>query len=401
MNKKTAFLAPLGFASGLPLALSSSTLQAWLTVEGVDILSIGLISMAGLPYTLKFLWAPFLDRFSPSWLDRRRGWLIAFQLICAICMAAMPLIGAPKDHLTILAMLAFFLATASASQDIVTDAYRTEILRPQERGIGVAMSVFGYRIGMMSSGALALYLAGSMGWQNTYFTMAILMATGIAVTISAPSPPHVIAPASMSEAVIMPLKDLFSQKHMLWLLVIAATYKLGDAFASGLSTTFLIREAGFSLEEIGLVNKAFGLSATIGGAFLGGAIMKKMDGYKALLIFGLLQAISNLGFFLLACIEKNIFAFIFVAGFENLASGMGTAAFVAFLMSLCDTRYTATQYAIVSAISSVARVFVGPMAAILVEATGWPVFFIITTVTALPALILIRIFKHRLSLCAS
>lgn len=290
------------------------------------------------------------------------------------------------------------LAIASASQDIVTDAYRTEILKPTERGFGVAMSVFGYRIGMMASGAFALYLASFMGWHMTYFIMAILLGIGCIATFMAPSPPSYDSPKNTLDAVIMPLKDLFAQRQMSWLLVIAVSYKIGDAFASGLSTTFLIREVGFNLEEIGLVNKAFGLSATIAGAFIGGALMKRIDSRKALLIFGLLQAVSNLGFFLLTCIEKNMIAFIFVVGFENLSSGMGTAAFVAFLMSLCNPLYTATQYAILSAISSVARVVVGPIAALLIEKIGWHLFFLFTIIAAMPALILIMVLKDKISI---
>lgn len=384
-SRKIIVLLLLGFASGLPLALTAGTLQAWLTVEGIDLRTIGLFALVGQPYTYKFLWAPLMDRYRLPWLGRRRGWLAASQVALLAGIAWMGTLS-PQQAPWLLAVLALGVAFLSASQDIVFDAYRADVLSAQERGAGAAVSVLGYRVAMLVSGGLALILAdGILGWTLTYWLMGGLMLVGLAATWSAPepeAPPK--APASLGAAIREPLAEYFARPAALLLLAVIILYKLGDAFAGSLTTAFLLRGAGFSLTEVGLVNKWLGVGATILGALAGGALMAKLRLYRSLLVFGLLQALTNLGFMLLAVAGKSYPLMITVIAAENLCGGMGTAAFVALLMAMCDRRFSATQYALLSALASLGRVYVGPAAGVLAASLGWVTFFFITFVIALP-----------------
>ncbi len=389
LNRRVATILFLGFSSGLPLALSGGTLQAWLTVEGVDIKTIGLFTLVGLPYTLKFLWSPLLDRFAFPLFGRRRGWILVFQVLLLILIFAMSMISPAKTP-WLLAFFAFGLAFASSSQDIVIDAYRAEVLREKERGLGAAVSVTGYRIAMLISGALALILSGILGWQSTYMVMAVLMVLGMTATWLGPEPEDPgTPPKTLQEAVSGPLVEFFSRKGAWAMLALIVLYKLGDAFAGSLTTSFLIRGVGFSVGEVGAINKGMGLVATIVGALFGGALMARLGLFRSLLLFGILQAVSNLSFMVLAMLGKSYPMLVFTIGFENLAGGMGTAAFVAFLMALCNHNFTATQFALLSALASLGRVFVGPTSGVLVDEFGWLLFFLITFLAALPGLVLL------------
>jgi PAT family beta-lactamase induction signal transducer AmpG len=362
-SRKIFLLLLLGFASGLPLALTGATLQAWLAVEGVDIKTIGWFALVGQPYVYKFFWAPFMDRYSLPFLGRRRGWLAVTQISLLLFIAWMGTIS-PRESPWLLAGVALLVAFLSASQDIVFDAYRADILGPDERGPGAAVSVFGYRVAMLVSGGLALILVDNwISWQAAYFLMALLMLIGLAAVWLADEPfVQGQAPTTLSAAVREPLAEYFA-RHGAWLmLVLIILYKLGDAFAGTLTTAFLLRGAGFSLTEVGLVNKWLGTIATILGALIGGALMIRLRLYRALLLFGVLQALTNLGFMLLAAAGKNYALLIIVIAAENLCGGMGTIAFVALLMALCDRRFSATQYALLSALASLGRVYVGPAA---------------------------------------
>ena len=360
-NGRIAAVLVLGFSSGLPLALSGGTLQAWLTVEGVDIRTIGLFSLVGLPYTLKFLWAPLMDRFVIPIFGRRRGWIVLCQIVLIGIILGMS-VSSPKNALWLLAILAFFLTFVSASQDIAIDAYRAEVLQNRERGLGAAVSVTGYRVAMLVSGALALILSEFLGWRATYMLMALILTLGVLAVWLGPEPEYSAGPpTSMKEAVAGPFAEFFSRSGVWSLLALIILYKLGDAFAGSLTTTFLIRGVNFSVGEVGAINKGMGLAATIIGAIYGGLLMARLRLFNSLLIFGILQAVSNLSFMVLALVGKNYPLMIFTIAFENLAGGMGTAAFVAFLMALCNQRYTATQFALLSALASLGRVFVGPL----------------------------------------
>ncbi len=396
-SRKIFLLLVLGFASGLPLALTAGTLQAWLAVEQVDLRTIGLFALVGQPYTYKFLWAPLMDRYRIPFLGRRRGWLALTQLALLAAIAWMGTLSAQTSP-WLLAGVAFSVALLSASQDIVFDAYRADVLDADERGAGAAVSVLGYRIAMLVSGGLALMLADSwLGWHGTYFVMAGLMLVGLAATWASREPlAPARAPQSLAEAVREPLAEYFS-RHGAWvMLILVILYKLGDAFAGSLTTAFLLRGPGFSLTEVGLINKWLGIVATILGALLGGVLMARLRLYGALLLFGLLQALTNLGFMLLASAGKSYGLMIAVIAAENLCGGMGTAAFVALLMAMCDRRFSATQYALLSALAAFGRVYVGPAAGVMAASLGWVVFFLFTFVAALPGVLMLVWLRKRI-----
>ena len=490
-------VAMLGFASGLPLALTGQALQAWLSVEGVDIATIGFLSLVGLPYTFKFLWAPLMDRFEflPA-LGRRRGWLVLTQLALAGALWGLASIS-PTGALQVFALMAVAVAFISASQDVVIDAYRTDLLPPSERGLGASLNVLGYRLAMIVSGGVALIWTDATqgsgwNWPQVYRLMAWLMVGAAVVSalllprLSAPSGPaapqsrarndllgfaavvlavvvgylatlHAFTPlagallgpwlaggalsASLQgrwidllallmglgftlplgawaarrarfETLLNGLGSYFSQTGAAMFLLFIVLYKLGDAFAGALMTPFLLKAMAFSSAEVGVVNKIIGLWLTLGGALIGGLLMLRLGLWRSLMAFGILQAVSNLGFWWLATMGKaslpglEIPAFdwgfvslsqptpvdgglLMVIAFENLSGGMGTAAFLAFLMSLTQQRFTATQFAMLSAFASIGRVWVGPLAGVLAASIGWPSFFIVSTLLALPALLML------------
>ncbi|MGH8566525.1 MAG: AmpG family muropeptide MFS transporter [Gammaproteobacteria bacterium] len=385
----------LGFASGLPLALTSGTLQAWLTTLGLDIRTIGVLSLVGLPYTVKFLWAPLMDRYALPWLGRRRGWMLVTQIGLAAAIALMPAVSA-GGWVGVLALCALVVAFLSASQDVAFDAYRADVLKPAERGTGAGLSILGYRLAMLVSGAMALILADAFGWEWTYLGMAGLMAVGIIATVfcKEPPPPEASPGGGGSNIVVAPLRAFLARKDAVPMLFLVVLYKLGDAFAGALTTAFLIRGLGFSLTDVGVVNKGLGLAALLVGALWGGALLARIGLYAALLGFGVLQALTNLGFAWLALLGNDYAAMATVVALENLCGGMGTAAFVALLMALCDRRYTATQYALLSALASIGRVVVSPASGFAVEALGWAAFFVLTFLSAVPGLWLMMRLRH-------
>ena len=387
-NRRIGIMLPLGFASGLPLALTAGTLQAWLTVAGVDLKTIGIFTLVGLPYTLKFLWAPLMDRLVPPWLGRRRGWMLVMQISVALGLTAMAVTG-PGQRPEILGVLALVVAFLSASLDIVLDAYRTDLLLRPERGFGAAVWVNGYRCALLIASAGALLLADHIGWQNTYLLLAALMAAGVVTILASPEPSAPsVTPASLADAIGGPLKEFFARPGVVGLLALIVFYKIGDAVAASLQTAFLIGGMGFSVSEVGYV-KGLGLGATLIGALVGGVAMAKLGMVRSLLLFGLLQAVSNLGFMWLAWMGKSYAALTTSILVENMTGGMGTAAFVALIMSLCDHRYTATQFALLSSLEALGRVFSGRPSAELVEMVGWAQFFFWSFLFALPGIWLV------------
>lgn len=394
---RSAILLILGFASGLPLALTSGTLQAWMTVENIDLKTIGFFSLVGQAYVFKFLWSPVMDRYTPPFLGRRRGWLITTQILLLLAIAAMGFLE-PGTQLRWMAALAVIIAFCSASQDIVFDAWKTDVLPAEERGTGAAISVLGYRLGMLVSGGLALWLADRwLGWQGMYWLMAALLVPCIIAALLAPEPEDSIpVPKTLEQAVAAPLRDFFGRNNAWLILLLIVLYKLGDAFAMSLTTTFLIRGVGFDAGEVGVVNKTLGLLATIVGALYGGILMQRLSLFRALLIFGILQGVSNAGYWLLSVTDKHMFSMAAAVFFENLCGGMGTAAFVALLMTLCNKSFSATQFALLSALSAVGRVYVGPVAGWFVEAHGWPTFYLFSVAAAVPGLLLLLVCRQTL-----
>lgn len=483
----------LGFASGLPLALTGTAMQAWLVADKVTIATIGFFGLVGVPYTFKFVWAPLMDRFEPPFLGRRRGWLTFTQL--AIAGALWWISGiSPSGNAKAFALVAVLVAFLSASQDVVIDAYRTDVLSPRERGLGASLAVLGYRLAMFVSGGLAFVWADlekgrGWSWSYIYQIMAMIM-VGIAVAsllLLPKLPKHLKAPKthasrdlvgffalvasvalgySLTSWGVQPLMDrvfqvqavathqkwadlasllvgiaitlplgwwatklarfetlnrsmesYFSQNRAGTFLLLIILYKLGDAFAGALLTPFLLQAVGFSSAEVGFVNKMLGIWLTIGGALVGGALMIRIGLYRAMLWFGFLQLVSNFGFWLVAVSTKGAwgsfplpafdwgivmlkeatqidYQLISVVALENITGGMGTAALVAFLMALCNQRFTATQYALLSALSAVGRVWVGPFSGVLTETMGWPMFFILSAVMAVPGLAMLVWLKQ-------
>ncbi|MDE1486848.1 muropeptide MFS transporter AmpG [Xenorhabdus bovienii] len=387
----------LGFASGLPLALTGGTLQAWMTVENLDIKTIGFFTLVGQAYVFKFLWAPAMDRYSPSFLGRRRGWMLVTQLLLIVSIATMAFLK-PSEHLWWLAALAVSVAFFSASQDIIFDAYKTDLLSQEERGSGAAISVLGYRIAMLVSGGLALWLTTYIGWQNMYLIMAGMMLIGVYATLTAKEPKiNTAPPKTLHQAVFEPLSDFFSRNNAWLILLLIVLYKLADAFALSLSTTFLIRGVGFTAAEVGMINKTLGLAATIVGALYGGYLMHKWSLFRALMIFGILQTVSNLGYWILAVTPKDIYVMGGAVFLENICGGMGTAAFVALLMTLCNKSFSATQFALLSALAAIGRVYVGPVAGWFAESHGWPMFYLFSIFIGLPGLWLLFICRNTLT----
>jgi len=393
-SQKMVALLWLGFASGLPLFLTSRTLQAWMTHEGVDLKSIGLFSLVALPYSLKFLWAPLLDRYIPPFLGRRRGWLAVTQVGLVLAIATMSLQN-PAHALQGLAINALIIAFFSASQDIAFDAYRTDVLQDREMGAGAAIAVLGYRIALLVTGSWAFILADQLSWPTIYLLLAGIMALCISFAIWAPEP--VLGdrpPTTLVEAVYLPFQEFFQRSGVmrgLLILLFIVLYKLGDALVNNMVTPFLL-QIGFQQTDIGAIQGGMGLLATIVGALTGGAILSQMGINRALWVFGGLQAISNLAYWALANTGHNYPLMIVAINIENFCAGLGTAAFVAFLMSLCNQRFSATQFALLSSLMAVSRdILVAPAGAIA-QATGWPWFFLLSFVAALPGLLLLPIF---------
>ncbi len=385
-NPRVLAVLFLGFASGLPLALSTSTLQAWFTVSGIDIVTIGILGLAGMPYLWKFLWAPLMDRYVPPLFGRRRGWVLVTQAALIAILVFMSTLH-PQHQTLLLAILALAMAFASASQDIVINAYSTEVLRPHERGIGAAMMIAGYRIAMLVSGGLALIFADHLGWHMTYLLMAAFMSIGVVAAIFGPEPEKQAAPpTNLLAATIEPIKEFILRKDSLIIISMIVLYKIGDAFALSLTSTFLIRGLGFSLTDVGVINKFMTIIGSVIGVFVGGVGMARLGLYRSLMIFGILQAVSNFLYMLLAIVGKSFYFASFAIFFENFCGGMAMAAFLAFIMALCDRRFTAFQFALLTALASIGRVFAGPIAGVLVEHFGWVHFYFMTVIFALPGL---------------
>ena len=360
-------LALLGFASGLPLYLTGRTLQAWMRVEGIDLTTIGLFSLVGLPYSLKWLWAPAMDRYVPPFLGRRRGWLIMIQVALLLAVAAMSLQN-PVTGLKLLAINAIVIAFFSASQDVVIDAYRSDVLSSRELGAGAAIWVLGYRVALLTTGALAFVLADRMPWPTVYLVLSLLVLIGVASTLFAPEP--VVRdplPQTFGEAVVLPFREFFTRagaRNALLVLLFIVVYKLPDYLAASLATPFLL-DVGFSQTEIGAIQGGLGIAVTIVGALAGGALIARLDINRSLWLVALLQAVSNLGYYGLALAGKHHGFLVAAIVIENFCTGLVAAGFVAFLMSLCNARFSATQFALLSSLMGVSRdVLVAPSGAI-------------------------------------
>jgi PAT family beta-lactamase induction signal transducer AmpG len=396
-NKNLLSILLLGFSSGFPLALLTGTLTARYTEAGLSIMTIGALSLIQLPYLLKPLWAPLVDRFKLLPMARRRSWLLLTQILIALSLFVMSAIKAAV-HPALLAYVALGVAFFAASFDISYDAYRTDLLPEHERGAGAAMVALGYRLALLVSGAFALVLANYIGFRVTYLIMAVIMLSLTVVTALSADPNNDRHIATGLKNIWRdPLADLFKRRNLILLLVFIVLYKLCDAFALSLSTTFLLRGLHFSLATIGAAMKTVSLVATLLGALLGGYMMRYISLWQALFYFGILQALSNSGYLLLAIIGKHFYVMIGAVFIEYFAGGLVAVAFVAYLTSMCNTKFSATQYALLSALASLGRVLVGPVAAISEVHYGWVGYFIISILLGLPPLVLLLVWRQKIS----
>ncbi len=391
----------MGFASGLPLALSSATLSFWLAEVGVSLSAIGMFALVGTPYNFKFLWAPFIDRIPvpilTRLLGRRRSWMLVVQIGL---MAAIVALGfsEPEKTPVLTAVCALAVAFFSASQDIVIDAYRIEILDRREQGAGAAMTQAGYRLGAIMAGAGALFLADQINWSYVYGVMAALVLVGMVAAIRAPDPDKrgeesETPPVSygLRSMVINPFVEFFQRNSAMTAVIILAfilLYKLGDAYAGVMAYPFYY-QMGFTKSEVAMVSKIFGVIATVLGVFLGGYIVRRYGIQKSLLGCGILQMFSNLMYAAQSVMGHDVQFLYFTIGIENLSGGMGSSAFVAYLSVLCNTAYTGTQFALFTSFMAFGRTLLSASSGWVVEQTGWFDFFVISTFVALPGLLLL------------
>ena len=392
-NRKMGYLLLLSFSSGMPFYLTTRTLQPWLTLEGVSLTTVGLLSLVGLPYSVKFLWSPLLDRFTFQRMGRRRGWMLLSQVLLLGTIASMAF-GRPATGISFIATIALIIAFLSATQDIAVDAYRADVLDQHEMGAGAGITALGYRIALILTGGGAFILADYTSWPRVYLIMAAFMLVGLMASLRAPEPLDPgEAPASLADAVFAPFSEFwnrFGAASAVLVLLFIAFYKLGDALITNMTTPFLL-QTGFTQSEIGVVQGVIGLTATIVGALAGGALLSQMGIMRSLWIFGLLQAGTNLLYMILAQAGHNYSLMVLTITVENFCSGLGTAAFLAFLMSLCNRGFSATQYALLSSLWAFTRDVGAAPAGRMAEVMGWPVFFLTTFFVALPALVLLRV----------
>ncbi|RAP38372.1 MFS transporter [Legionella quinlivanii] len=396
MNKRLFIIFLLGFSSGLPLALITSTLQAWFADTGMSVLATGLLSLVGLPYVYRIIWGPLLDRYSLCFLGKRRSWILLTQILL---LAAFNLMAwcQPNQSPQLMALLAFLIAIFSATQDIAIDAHRTEYLRESEHALGASLAVFGYRLALLIAGGLALVMASHLGWSLTYRIMGLLMLVGIAATLWSPEPSQSISSQpTFVQSFLEPLKELWHRRGIIPLILFILFYKLGEAFTtttSGIVMPFLIQGLGFSLDTIGYINKMLGISSILLGGLAAGFILLRWPLYQALLAFGIIQALTNLLFLALAVVGKNLTLFATAVVLDNFAAGMGSTALVALFMRLVNRQYTATQFSLLVALSTLPRTFSGPIAALLQMQAGWVGLYKFSFIFALgfiPFLLLIR-----------
>ncbi|MER2526636.1 MAG: AmpG family muropeptide MFS transporter [Candidatus Competibacter denitrificans] len=384
----------MGFSSGLPLLLATgSVLQAWLKEAGVDLGTIGLFALVGLPYTLKFLWAPLLDRFVPiAGMGRRRGWLLLIQLALMAAIAGLGFTD-PTQSLPLVTLAAFLVAFFSASQDIVVDAYRRESLADDEQGLGASLYVNGYRVGLLLSSGGGLILADYIPFSAVYWVMVAAMLPGLITTLFCIEPQIAAGtPRTLREAVVEPFVEYFSRQDAVLILLFVLLYKVGEMMANQMTTPFYL-DIGFSKTEIGTIVKLFGFWATVVGGLIGGVLMLRLGQYRALWLFGVLQAVGLIGFVILARLGHSLPGLALAITSENLFSGMATTAYVAFMATLTNKKFTATQYALLSSLMGIPRVVMTTPTGYLAQWLGWEGFFLFCMASTVPGLWLLTRFR--------
>ena len=389
-NKKSLICIFTGFTSGLPLFILISLLPAWLRSSGLDLKTIGLFALIQFPFTWKFIWAPLFDRFTFS-MGRRRGWLIIFQILLLISISLTGIIN-PVNQITIIATISTVIAFFSASQDVVIDAYRRELLLDHELGLGNAIHVNAYKIASLVPGSLSLILADIFAWEYVFLVTGLFMLPGIVMTILIKEPDLTTSrPKTLKDAIIEPFKEFKNRqglKNALLILLFIFLYKIGDSMATALSTPFYL-DLGFSMTEIGLIAKNAGLWPGILGGLLGGIWMIKLGINKALWIFGVLQMFATISFAWLAHVGDNNLVLAITVSLEFFAAGLGTTAFVAYIAKTTNPKYTATQFALFTSLASVPRTLTNASTGYLVDFFGWQDFFIFCALLAIPGILLL------------
>ncbi len=391
LNRRMLICVFTGFTSGLPLYVLIQLVQGWLRTEGVGLAEIGFMALVGLPYAWKFAWSPLMDRYTLPFLGHRRGWMLVTQLALFASIAAMGFLK-PEQSLWTIAYLATAVAFFSASQDIVLDAYRRELLPDVELGLGNSIHVQAYRLSGLIPGALGFILADLFAWSVVFIIIAGFMLVGIVLTlvideaITEPTPPR-----TLREAVIEPFRDFIGRaglKSALFVLAFLFFYKLGDNMATALQTAFFI-DVGFTLTQIGAIAKTAGLAAAIGGGLVGGLVMVKLPINQALWAFGFVQIVSILGFALLSVVGANPWMLGFAVAFEYLGVGLGTAALTAFIARTTNVAFAATQFALFTALAATPRTLANAVTGVIVEHVGWTQFFLLCTALAIPGMLLL------------
>ncbi len=386
-------VAAEGVASGTPYMVGTKLLQGWLTASQIPLGLIGLLGLAELPYTLKMLWAPALDRWPIPWPDRRRGWLLLLQLTLVAVIGAMALLRPSTDpaSLTAIGAMALLLAVVSATQDIAVDAYRTDLLPDPERGAGAAATNLGYRMAMLAVGAGGFILAGRQGWPLAFLFSAVLMLAVVPFTLTAPRLAPLEHPVhSLRQAVLGPAREFLHRtggSRAVALLALVLLYRWPDGLLNLMAVPFLIQR-GFSPEVVGSVLAGWGIGATIVGTVLGGMLFGWLGMNRSLWLFALVGAAGNLSYWGLARFDGGMPALLMAVGLENIGGGMVGAAFVALLMSLCNPRFSATQYALLSGVYALSRSLLAAPAGLVAERVGWDSFFLATVAASLPAFLL-------------
>lgn len=388
-NRRMLICVFTGFTSGLPLYILISLIPAWLRTEGVDLSTIGLFAIIQFPYAWKFVWSPFMDRFVPPFLGRRRGWLLITQVALLLIIAVFGMFD-PQQSIWTIAALSAAVAFFSASQDIVIDAYRREILPDAELGLGNSIHINAYRIAGLIPGSLSLILADHLPWDTVFQITGIFMLVGIGMTLAVKEK-KMVPPRTLKEAVIDPFKEFVNRKgikYALFMLCFMFLYKIGDNMATALATPFYL-DMGFTKTEIGLIAKNAALWPTIIGGMLGGLLMVRIGINKALWLFGVVQMVTIIGFVVLSTLGNDKIALAIVISMEYLGVGLGTAAFTAFIARSTHPRYTATQFALFTAFMAVPRTFANASVGFIVDSIGWTSFFVFCTIIAIPGMLLL------------
>lgn len=400
MNKRLLIVFILGFSSGLPMALISSTLQAWYAFSGMSVMVTGMLSLVSLPYAWRIFWGPIVDRYSLFALGKRRSWILTMQVLLLLGFNIMAWFT-PDQYPRFLAFLALLLACFSATQDVAIDAQRAEYLPVPEHALGASLAVFGYRLALLLSGGLALVMAAKFGWAITYRFMGLMMGAGILAILCSQEPSVEIKEKNnFAQSFIAPMKELLTRPGIIYLFLFVFCYKLGEAFTtttSGIVMPFLIQGLGFSLDTIGYINKMLGIASILLGGLTAGFILLRYSLYRSLFLFGLLQAFTNVLFVLLAMSGKNVMLLAIAVFADNFAAGLGSTALVALFMRMVNKQFTGTQFSLLVALSTLPRIVSGPVAASIQMSIGWVGLYELSVVLALAFVPFLMLIKEQTS----